>query len=325
MFKIFDGYATERTQQNSAIHPLRLAASIEVAPGQIENKPETLKFIPPATRTYVVDLGTKSPKEWGRICRQLVDNGLEPVPHIAARRLRNDADLRDRLAAMTQEAGVRDVLVIAGEAERSGSFASSMAVLETGLLDRCGIKRIAIAGHPEGSPVMARQIAESAAHWKQAFAKRTGADMRITTQFGFDAGMAVKWAIALQAAGVNLPVHLGIAGPASIASLLKYAAMCGVKASTQFIARKGATVTSLVSAHSPEQYVQPVEEHVASVPASLIKQFHVFPFGGIQRASAWLCERGSWKRDSRDVFEQNGIVRDLGSTGPAPQKFGSTI
>ena len=132
--------------------------------------------------------------------------------------------------------------------------------------------------------------------------------MRIVTQFGFEAAAAIGWSERLQTAGVHLPVHLGIAGPASITSLLKFAAMCGVKASSQFLAKKSSAVTSLVTSHSPEQYVQPVEQHVAAHPACLITQFHVFPFGGIKRASEWLCERGSWEADARAVFEQNGAL-----------------
>lgn len=299
-----------------------LAASIEIAPGQIEKKPEVLKHIPPATRTYIVDLGTKTPKEWAALCRQIVNKGLEPVPHIGARRLASKLELHDRLIAMSQDAGVRDVLLIAGEDDAGGPYKSAMDVLESGLLDKHGIKRVAVAGHPEGNPAMSDAIAEAALAAKQAFARRTGADMRIVTQFGFEAEAAIGWAANLQAAGMDLPVHLGIAGPASVTSLLKYAALCGVKASSQFLARKGSAITSLVTNHSPEQYVHPVEEHVAAHSACLIKQFHVFPFGGIARAGDWLSERGSWNSDARAVFEQNGTALDLGSTGVAPQKFG---
>ena len=94
-------------------------------------------IIPPATRTYIVDLGTKTPQEWAAMCRLLVNQGLEPVPHIGARRLSRAAELRDRLTAMSEEAGVRDVLLIAGEGDETApAFDSSMAVLETGLDQR---------------------------------------------------------------------------------------------------------------------------------------------------------------------------------------------
>ncbi|MEO0673302.1 MAG: methylenetetrahydrofolate reductase, partial [Pseudomonadota bacterium] len=165
-----------------------LAASVEVTPKQIEKDPSVLDLIPPATRTYLVDIGAMSAPAWGAVAKTLVRKGLEPVPHIAARRLSSHAALEERLSAMVGEAGVRDVLLIAGGAGApNGPFGSTVDVLETGLLDRYGIRRIAVAGHPEGSPDISDAAIAEALAWKAAFAERTDADMRITTQFGFDA------------------------------------------------------------------------------------------------------------------------------------------
>ncbi|MBU2531264.1 MAG: methylenetetrahydrofolate reductase [Alphaproteobacteria bacterium] len=324
MFKTFTTPAKDdATNGTMPARRPRLAASIEISPAHVAKRPELLRHIPPATRAYIVDLGANSPSEWASICQRVVAAGLEPVPHIAARRFTSRKHLDARLAAVVREAGVRDVLLIAGEATPpAGPYRSSMDVLESGLLERHGIRRIAVAGHPEGHPAMSSQAAADALHWKQAYAARTEADMRIVTQFGFRPDQALAWAARLATAGIRLPVHLGIAGPASVGSLLKYAAMCGVMASGRFLARNGAAVTSLMTQHSPEQYVAPVEEHVAAQSACLIKQFHVFPFGGIARAAEWLEARGSWDRDARQVFEQYGTVPDLGRKGIAPQKFG---
>lgn len=292
------------------VRPPRLAASIEVSPGQVMNRPETLEAIPPATRVAIVDLGTLEVAEWAAVCRLVAHHGLEPVPHIAARRVISREALEERLAAMSSEAGVRDVLLIGGEADRpAGPFAQTLDVLETGLLDRHGITRIAVAGHPEGSPAISGDAIEAALWFKQAFAERTGADVRIVTQFGFDAGRAIRWAETLAATGFGLPIHLGVAGPASVKSLIKYAAICGVKASGRFLARRGGTVAQLATSHSPEPQVAPMEAHVAANPHCLIKQFHVFPFGGIAQAAAWLTERGSWRADAREVFASAPAVR----------------
>ena len=284
--------------------PPRLAASIEVAPAQVIKRPELLELIPPATRVALVDLGNLDVGEWAALTGRMARLGLEPVPHIAARRLASADALDERLRAMTTEAGVRDVLVVAGEADRpAGPFASSIDVLESGLLDKRGIRRIAVAGHPDGSPVIGKAAIEAALRMKTAYRERTGTDMRILTQFGFDATRAIHWAESLTDAGFDLPIHLGVAGPASVTSLLKYAQICGVRASGQFLARRGGAVTSLVTTHSPEPQVAPVEAHVAQTPGTLIQQFHVFPFGGIQQAAEWLVERGSWAADARRVFE----------------------
>ena len=289
---------------NAAADTPTLAASIEITAAQIKSKPESLDLIPPGTRTYVVDLGNTGPEEWAALCRCLVDHGLEPVPHIAARRLVDRDALADRLAAMTQTAGVRDVLLIAGGPKTAdGPFDNAMQVLECGLLDQFGVTRIGVAGHPEGLPVVPDHVVANALRWKQEFANRSDAEMRVVTQFGFDTDGLLRWARALEQDGVSLPVHLGVAGPASVTSLLKYAALCGVGESTRFLARNSTRVTSLLTNHSPEPYVKPVEEHVAANQTSLLKQFHVFPFGGIAKSAEWLCERGSWKRDARDALD----------------------
>jgi methylenetetrahydrofolate reductase (NADPH) len=287
----------------AAGQPPRLAASIEVAPAQVIKRPELLELIPPATRVALVDLGNLDVGAWAALTGRMARLGLEPVPHIAARRLASVDALDERLRAMTTEAGVRDVLVVAGEADRpAGPFGSSIDVLESGLLDKHGIRRIAVAGHPDGSPVIGEATIEAALRMKTAYRERTGANMRILPQFGFDATRAIRWAESLADAGFDLPIHLGVAGPASVKSLFKYAQICGVRASSQFLARRGSAVTSLMTTHSPEPQVAPVEAHVAKTPGTLIQQFHVFPFGGIQQAAEWLVERGSWAADTRRVF-----------------------
>ena len=277
-----------------------LAASVEVTPKQIEKDPSILDRIPPGTRTYLVDLGTMETAEWAALTKTVARAGLEPVPHIAARRVTSADALDERLAAMVGEAGVRDVLLIAGGAgDPAGPYSSSMDVLEGGLLDQHGITRLAVAGHPEGSPDISDHLIAQALDWKQKFAERSGADLRITTQFGFDGEAAIRWAEALRDAGISMPIHLGVAGPASIKSLLKYAAMCGVRASSAFAFKRGSAIASLLTSYSPEPFVQPVEQHVADQPQTLIQQLHVFPFGGLGETSKWLVERGSWDADAR--------------------------
>lgn len=301
----------------SAAPSITLAASVEVTPKQIEKDPELLTRIPPATRTYLVDLGTLDDRAWADVVTTIMRAGLEPVPHIAARRLKSRAQLAARLRAMQDAAGVRDALVIAGGAGApEGPFASSMDALETGLFGDHGFTRVGVAGHPEGNPDISGDDIAKALDWKQTFAQQSGIDMRLVTQFGFDAEAAIAWAENIKAAGIDLPVHLGVAGPASIKSLLKYAAMCGVRASSAFAFKRGASIASLLTSYSPEPFVAPVEAHVATqtgvttsepttgaptverVPPS-IQQLHVFPFGGLAETARWLTERGSWDFEAR--------------------------
>jgi methylenetetrahydrofolate reductase (NADH) len=271
-----------------------IPASIEISPKHALEMPELEEIIPGKVRVYLADVGTHETREMARACERLIRLGLHPVPHFAARRLRNLAELEDKVKRYTG-AGVFDVLVVGGSPDRRvGDIYSTMQVLETGLLDANGVTHIGIAGHPEGSPDFSEDVAAETLRLKKAFAERTGARMRIVTQFGFDPDTFIAWADGLKGTGIDLPVHLGVAGPAKVMTLLKYAAMCGVGNSINFLKKRARAVTALASSHSPESMIGPIEKHIHNNPATAIRGVHVFPFGGLKQSSEWLVERGSW-------------------------------
>lgn len=252
-------------------------------------------LIPAQTRVYVTDLSTHDSAQMATACKNLIEQGLIAVPHIAARRLTNRADLEDRVKRYA-DVGVDDVLVIAGSPERiTGSMNSTMEVLATGFLDANNIKYIGVAGHPEGSPDFTDEVALAALRLKKQFAERSDARLRIVTQFGFDPNAFINWAEGLSDNGIDLPVHLGVAGPAKITTLIKYAAMCGVGNSINFLKKRASILTALAGSHSPEAMVGPIEAHVMAAEKTAIRAVHAFPFGGMKKTAEWLQERGSWE------------------------------
>ena len=240
-------------------------------------------------------MGTDSVDTLTSAAKRVHDLGYKPVPHFASRRLSTKAALETRVRRAAQEAGVTDVLVIGGGLERqAGEFSSTMEVLETGFFDKYGIIEMGVAGHPEGSPEFSEAVAIEALRLKKGFGERTGAKLRVVTQFGFDADRFIRYSESLRQHGVELPVHLGVAGPAKITTLIKYAAMCGVGNSISFLKKNALSLTALATSHSPEGVVGPIEQHVLANPTSVIKQIHIFPFGGLKKSSEWLVDRGSW-------------------------------
>ena len=273
----------------------RIPASIEVAPAQAL-QPGTLDgLFPRGTSVYLTDIGTDTIDTHVEASRRVRDLGYEPVPHIASRRLTTRATLEERVARLADEAGVRDMFVIGGGLkEHAGEFDSTMSVLSTGLFDRHGIRRIGVAGHPEGSPDFDDATALDALRLKRNFAERTGAELRIVTQFGFDADRFIAWSDDLRAHGLDVPVHLGVAGPATLKTLLKFAALCGVGNSIEFLRRNALKVTALVVPQSPETVVGPIEAHWRTDERTPIAGIHAFAFGGLKKTADWLYERGSW-------------------------------
>ena len=275
--------------------PDKIAASIEVAPRQAVESADLPGLFPKGTHVYVTDVGTDSTDTLVAAARRLRELGFEPVPHFASRRLTTRPALEERVRRMSEEAGVDNILVIGGGLERqAGDFSSTMEVLETGYFDKYGISSIGVAGHPEGSPDFSDEVAMAALRLKKSFAERSDAKLRIVTQFGFDAQKFISWADGLKEHGIDLPVHLGVAGPAKITTLLKFAAMCGVGNSISFLKKNALSLTTLATSHSPENVVGPIEEHVLSGAPTPVRQIHVFAFGGLKKTSEWLEDRGTW-------------------------------
>ena len=169
-----------------------------------------------------------------------------------------------------------------------------MDLLRTGAFETRGFTHIAIAGHPEGSPDITEDGIADALRWKTEWAEDRGVELRIVTQFGFDAPKFIRWAERLRLEGVTLPIHLGVSGPAKITTLVKYAAMCGVGPSLDFLKKQASSLVTLATGYSPEGLVEPLEAEAARNPDFLVAQIHVFPFGGLKKSSEWLRGRGSW-------------------------------
>lgn len=272
----------------------RLAASTEMSPKQVTDKPELLDHIPPGTRVYVTDLGNAAEDMIVAAARRLSERGFKPVPHMAARRYASHEAFERRIKRLTGEAGVTDVLAIAGEAETPGPLTSSIAMLETGLFDALGIKTIAVAGHPEGSPDIAPDVIKTFLMRKHALALESDAQFLLVTQFGFDPVRVNQWLDEIAAWGNRFPVHIGVAGPAKMTTLIKYAAFAGVENSLNFLKKRGGSVVSMLAGYNPETIVEPLEARLAARPHTQLAQLHVYPFGGIQKTGEWLSNRGSW-------------------------------
>lgn len=272
----------------------RLPASTEMAPKQLVEKTELLTGIPAGTKVYVTDLGNAPEDMIVKAARILSDHKLVAVPHMAARRYPSAAAFEQRITRLTQEAGVKEVLAIAGETDTPGPLASSLGLLETGLFDKLGIAHIAVAGHPEGAPDIPADVIRSALMRKHELAAQSDAEFRIVTQFGFDPARVSVWLDEIRSWGNQFPVHIGMAGPAKMTTLLKFAAFAGVENSLNFLKKRGGAVVSMLSGYDPDTMAEPLEARLVSQPDSQLAQIHVYPFGGVAKACEWLHGRGSW-------------------------------
>jgi methylenetetrahydrofolate reductase (NADPH) len=225
--------------------------------------------------------------------RALKSAGLIPVPHVPARFVRDLDDLKGRIAGFAEEAGVREMLVLGGGAPQPiGRYDAALQILETGVFEANGISRIGIAGHPEGNADITRVRGESALlaalAAKQAWLKAAGIDGFIATQFLFEAAPVAEWAAKLRAEGIDLPIHVGVPGPATIKTLVRYAAMCGVGNSARFIRKQALNVTRLLTVSAPDDFVAGLASLHLARPELNIAAPHLYPFGGFDKLFDWV-------------------------------------
>jgi methylenetetrahydrofolate reductase (NADPH) len=271
---------------------LRLS-SIEITPKQIEKLPVLTAKLQPGCRVFIalIDAGDLSSQI--EAVRQLKASGFEPVPHVPARFVRDEEDLRSRIKALA-EAGATSMLVLGGGApEPIGRYDAAIQLLETGVFQANGVRRIGLAGHPEGNPDITKIHGEAvlvkALKEKQAYLKAHGLEGFIATQFLFEAEPVAEWVKMLRAEGIDLPVFVGVPGPATIKTLVKYAAMCGVGNSARFIRKQALNITRLLTVNTPDDFVGGLAQLHYGRPELGIAGPHLYPFGGFDKLFDWLA------------------------------------
>jgi len=273
----------------TAIEQIQAAAtnwSIEVTPTGA-NKIESFRdCLNEGTTVNVTFLPGTDPADTIAVCERLHNDGMKPVPHLAARSLRNADQLDELLTAYTSRCGVEEVLCIGGGVDDPvGDFTATMEVLKTGLIQKHGIRHIGVAGHPEGSPDISDDDIAEALGAKNELARADGLNLYIETQFCFEAEIVLDWERRVRAAGNALPIRIGIPGPATIKTLFRFAKISGIGPSMRFVAKQAKNVAKLMTVQSPHLLIAGLAEGMAADKDCLIRHFHFYPFGGFARTA----------------------------------------
>ncbi len=271
--------------------------SIEVMPRTAEKVADFRGLLPTGTRVYVAHIEGTPIEDMVATAKRLNDEGYPVMPHFPARIIKDEATLADWIARYQGEANVQQALLLAGGVTQPhGDFHSSMQLLETGLFGKAGFTHLHVAGHPEGNkdidPDGSDANVKDALRWKQAFNETSDADMALATQFAFDADPIIAWADSLKDAGITIPIHIGIAGPAKLQTLIKFAIACGVGPSLKVLQKRAMDVTKLLLPYEPTDVITALANHKAANPDFNIAQVHFFPLGGIKTNAKWAIANG---------------------------------
>jgi methylenetetrahydrofolate reductase (NADPH) len=273
------------TDEAETISAFMRGYSIEATRPTADDIAALAGIVPAGTSIYVSAVPGQPADEAVEHAARLSKRGFEPVPHLAVRAFASASEIDRLLGRLSAEAGVRQVLVIAGDRDPpAGSLRSALDVIDSGLLQRHGIRSVGIAGYPEGHPRIPEHRLDRALADKIAAAEATGLRLHIVTQFCFDADAIIGWIRRLRDFGFDTPVRIGLAGPTSLSTLVRYASRCGVSASVQGLARNAGLMRQLFGMSAPDAIVRRLaaeRQRLGDVDV------HFFSFGGLVPTARW--------------------------------------
>jgi len=293
--------ATTNTSEH--IRALLKNASVEMTCKDTGDLAEVARLLPAGTDIFIALFPNQTWDDLTQAAKAVREAGLNPVPHVPGRRVKNRAEVAEIARKLTKEAGVTKMLLIAGDMPApEGEYDSTIPILETGEFTAAGIKSICMAGHPEGHAHMTPEQQRAFEARKVELSKAQGFELTFMTQVCFESEPIIAWEQLLRANGITNAVRPGLAGPASIKTLLRYAKICGAGASMRALTSgKASLVAGLLTDNGPEEVVTQLAKSQGS-GASHFQTVHLFAFGGFLKTCKWLSavQNGRFKMDGKD-------------------------
>ena len=263
--------------------------SLEMGAHRPQDAREIAALLPAGTPVYVNHLPRHRLLDSIPTLIAVREAGLEPVPHIAARRIRDRAELQTFLTRAVGDAGVRKALILGGdEPEALGAYADGAALIREGLLAASGLREIGLPGYPEGHPRIPRAALERAFAEKLSLATEQGLGAYIVTQFSFAPARVIEYCAGLARTAPAVPVYVGLAGPTNPLALLRFAQRCGVSASLRALRAQGMDAVRLVTHTDPADQLAALAHYCAVHTDCNVVGAHLFTFGGVAAAARWI-------------------------------------
>jgi methylenetetrahydrofolate reductase (NADPH) len=272
----------------AGIAQLACEASIEITVHDVGHLEESRRLLPAGKAVYVSHLPKQAWRETEETCRAVRAAGFRPVPHVPVRLLPDAATMHRVLGGFVNSAQVDEVLLISGDyPQAAGPYTEVLQLVSSGALQQHGMKRLSVAGHPEGHPKVQLAAIRHAELDKVRMAQEAGLELTLVTQFFFEQTPFLEWARELRSAGVQARIVGGLAGPTKLSSLIKFAMRCGAGASMRVLTARPAAFTKLLGDHGPESVLRGLAQ-ARSDNTNDFSGVHLFCFGGFLKTCRWL-------------------------------------
>ncbi|MBC3763218.1 methylenetetrahydrofolate reductase [Quadrisphaera oryzae] len=279
---------SDHTTRTSA--DLLVGASLEMTGKDAPGLLEAAGLLAPGTRVNVTYLGTEDDALRLDGVRAVLGQGLVPVPHIAARRQHSAEGLAGYCRALAEAGAITELLVVGGDpTSPEGPFPDALSLIRSGVLAQHGARGVAVTGYPDGHPAISSEALWSALEAKVSEVAAQGLDASVITQFGFDATTVLAWLEQVRARGIEVPVRVGVPGPAGVKRLLGYARRFGVGTSTSILRKYGLSMANLVSTAGPDRFVADLADQYDPARHGDVA-LHFYTFGGLRATAQWIQE-----------------------------------
>jgi methylenetetrahydrofolate reductase (NADPH) len=287
----FPASATDGELQ-ARLSELLAAGSLEISPREMHRAQALAALLPANTCVYIPSLPGLPLSRTLDAVAAVREAGLDPVPHVSARRILDNREFREFLENAVSRHGVHRVLLIGGDEPRpKGPYQDSLEVLQEGVIAECGVREIGVGGYPEGHPRIAPAALQQALKRKLALAREQNLGLYVVTQFCFSPQRVVEYCAGLARTHPEVPVYVGIAGPTDPVALARYAQRCGVSVSLRALRTLGSGIARLVTHTDPREHVAAIARYSRSREPSNVVGVHLYSFGGAERTAAWMRER----------------------------------
>jgi methylenetetrahydrofolate reductase (NADPH) len=284
----FPASATESDLQ-ARLSELLIAGSLELSPRELHRASDVAALLPANTCIYIPSLPGLPLTRTLDAVAAIRGAGLDPVPHVSARRIRDREEFREFLKRAAAEYGVHRVLLIGGdEPKPKGPFEDSLQVLEHGVLVECGIREIGVPGYPEGHPRIPLNTLDQALRRKMQLARQQKLGVYMVTQFCLSPQRVVDYCAGLARSVPDLPVYVGIAGPTDPVALARYAQRCGVSVSLRALRNLGTGIAKLVTHTDPHDQLVALARYTRGREQSNVVGVHLYSFGGAVSTADWM-------------------------------------
>jgi methylenetetrahydrofolate reductase (NADPH) len=275
--------------QPSAVARLVEGYSLEMTAKDVDALEQAAHLIPPGTSISVTYLPGDRLDSRVAAVKRVQALGFVPMPHFSARRMGSEEEFLEYLTLLECEVGIQKAFVVAGDPPvPQGPYEDALAVIRTGLLVRHGVRTVGISGYPEGHPQISDEKLWTALREKHDAIVAMGQQVEIITQFGFDPEPVLSWLDRVRDMGIEAPVKIGVPGPASVKTLIRFAARCGVGASSKVMSKYGISITQLLKSAGPNKLLAEFAEELDPSRYGEVV-VHFYPFGGLARTADYAA------------------------------------